>query len=112
MTKLLESNVKSVSEADIIIIGFPDESRSDAVRKGTKKALEFVRRAYNDKEYFGDVGKKVPILPMSGSMKKNIYDLGNSRRSNIKKLASYAYCSRKIPIIIGGDHSLTSIVLR
>jgi len=112
MTKLLESNVNSASEADIIIIGFPDESKSDAVRKGTKKAPEFVRRAYNDKQYFGEVGKKVPILAMSGSMKKNIYDLGNSRRSNIKRLVSHTYCSGKIPIIIGGDHSLTSIVLR
>lgn len=30
MTKLLESNVNSATEADIIIIGFPDESKCDA----------------------------------------------------------------------------------
>ena len=45
---------------------------------------------------------------MSGSMSKRIFDFGNSRRRNIHKLVS-SYSSGKFPIIIGGDHSLTTL---
>ena len=102
MVKFLTSNVNSISEAQIIIIGFPDESKSDAVRTGTSKAPEILRRVYNDTQYFGESGKKTPISPMSGSMNKRIYDFGNSRRRNIHKLISNSYSSGKFPIIIGG----------
>lgn len=111
MVKLLASNVNSVSEAEIIIIGFPDDSKSDSPRSGSKKAPEMLRRVYNDTQYFGPP-KITPILPMSGTLNKKIYDLGDSSRRNICKLISDTYSSGKFAIIIGGDHSLTTLALR
>jgi agmatinase len=108
MVKFLASNVNSISEAQIIIIGFPDESKSDSIRLGTKKAPGILRRVYNDTQYF----ENTPISPMSGVMNKKVYDFGNSCRRNLHKLVSNTYSSGKFPIIIGGDHSLTTLTLR
>jgi agmatinase len=112
MIKLFASNVNSISEADITIIGFPDDSKSDAKRTGTKKGPDVLRAAYNDYHYFKANGKKIPIFPMSGTMNKRIFDLGNVYRSDLYKLIFEIYSVGKIPIVIGGDHSLTAIALR
>jgi agmatinase len=112
MVKLLVSNVSSIEVADITIIGFPDDSKSDANRTGAKKGPDILRRVYNDSHYFGDPGKKTPILPMSGIMNKKIFDYGNVGRNNLYKVV-FDICSLgKIPVVLGGDHSLTTIALR
>ena len=112
MTKLLASNVRSISESDITIIGFPDESKSDAKRSGTKKGPDILRNVYNDSQYFDAENKKIPILPMSGSMNKKIYDFGNVNREDLYNLIFDICTLGKIPIILGGDHSLTTIALK
>ena len=68
MVRLLPWNVTSIEDADITIIGFPDDSKSDAIRTGTKKGPDMLRRVYNDSHYIGEPGKKTPILHMSGVM--------------------------------------------
>jgi agmatinase len=112
MVRLLVSNVSSIEDADITIIGFPDDSKSDAIRTGTKKGPDILRRVYNDSHYFGDAGKKTPILPMSGAMNKKVFDFGNVGRNNMYNVV-FDICSLgKIPMVLGGDHSLTTIALR
>ncbi|HEX7178910.1 MAG TPA: arginase family protein [Nitrososphaeraceae archaeon] len=112
MIKLLVSNVGSISDADITIIGFPDDSKSDANRTGTKKGPDILRRVYNDSHYFEADGKKTPILPMSGIMNKKIFDFGNVVRNNMYNVV-FDICSLgKIPIVLGGDHSVTTLALR
>lgn len=112
MVRLLASNVSSIEDADITIIGFPDDSKSDATRTGTKKGPDILRRVYNDSHYFGDAGKKTPILPMSGVMNKKVFDFGNVSRTNMYNVV-FDICSLgKIPMVLGGDHSLTTIALR
>jgi agmatinase len=112
MIRLLASNVTSFLNADIIIIGFPDDSKSDAKRSGAKKGPDVLRRVYNESQYFEGAGKKLPIMPMSGSMNKKIFDLGNVSRGKMYKVV-FDICSLgKRPIILGGDHSLTTIVLK
>jgi agmatinase len=112
MIRLLASNVDSISDADITIIGFPDDSKSDAIRTGAKKGPDTLRRVYNDSHYFEADGKKTPILPMSGIMNKKIFDFGNVNRNNLYNVV-FDICSLgKIPIVLGGDHSLTTIALR
>jgi agmatinase len=112
MVRLLASNVNSIEDADITIIGFPDDSKSDAIHTGAKKGPDILRRVYNDSQYFEGAGKKTPILPMSGVMNKKIFDFGNVGRNNMYNVV-FDICSLgKIPMVLGGDHSLTTIALR
>jgi agmatinase len=75
--KLLHSNVNSISKADIVVLGVPDESRSHAKRKGASKGPDSLRRASNYYEFFERDGKIIPISPMSGTLEnKKIMDGG------------------------------------
>lgn len=112
MVRLLVSNVSSIEDADITIVGFPDDSKSDAIRTGTKKGPDILRRVYNDSQYFGEPGKKTPILPMSGVMNKKIFDFGNVDRNDLYNVVFDTCSLGKIPMVLGGDHSLTTIALR
>lgn len=110
--KLLHSNVNSVAQADIIVIGVPDESRSHAKRKGASKGPDSLRKASNSFEFFKRGGKIIPICPMKGTLEnKKILDLGNTSRKNLHKLIFDLASAKKIPITIGGDHSITADIL-
>src|SRR4029078_8140027 len=110
--KLLHSNVNSVAQADVIVIGVPDESRSHAKRKGASKGPDSLRKASNSFEFFKRAGKIIPICPMKGSLEdKKILDLGNTSRKNLYKLIFDLTSAKKIPVTIGGDHSITADIL-
>ncbi len=113
MVKLLHSNVKSISHSDIVILGVPDESRSHAKRKGASKGPDSLRTASNYYEFFERDGKIIPICPMSGTLEnKKILDFGNVTRDDLYRLVFDIVSAKKIPIIIGGDHSITTIILQ
>lgn len=113
MVKLFHSNVLTVAEADIVVLGIPDESRSHAKRKGASKGPDSLRRASNDFEFFERDGKRIPICPMSGVLeKKKIIDIGNLSKNDLYKEISEIVSAKKIPITIGGDHSITTVILR
>ena len=111
--KLIHSNVKSIFQADIVIIGVPDESKSHAKRKGASKGPDSLRRASNIFEFFEREGKIIPICPMKGTLEnKKMLDFGNVSREDLYKLVFDIVSSKKIPISIGGDHSITTIILQ
>lgn len=114
MVRFYRSNKhSSVSEADIILIGVPDESKSLAKRKGTNRAPDIIRSAFNESEFFEREGKTIPVAPMRGSLdNKRIVDVGNVNREDLYQLIVDLVSSKKIPIIIGGDHSITTIALQ
>jgi agmatinase len=114
MVRLYRSNIHTaVSLGDIFLIGVPDESRSLAKRKGTSRAPDIIRSAFNETEFFERQGKTIPISPMRGSLdNKQIVDVGDVNRDDLYKLIVDLVSFKKIPIIIGGDHSITTIVLR
>jgi agmatinase len=114
MVRFYRSNKHStVSEADIILIGVPDESKSLAKRKGTNRAPDIIRSAFNESEFFEREGKTIPISPMRGSLdNKRVVDVGNVKREDLYQLIVGLVSSKKIPIIIGGDHSITTIALQ
>ena len=112
MIKLLHSNVTSISNADIVILGVPDESKSLAKRKGASKGPDSLRKASNYYEFFERDGNTIPICPMSGTLEnKNILDFGNVTRDDLHRLIYDIVSLEKVPITIGGDHSITSIIL-
>lgn len=112
MIKLFHSNVQSIAQADIVVLGIPDESRSHAKRKGASKGPDSLRRASNYYEFFERDGNRIPICPMSGTLEnKKIIDVGNLSRDNLYKAVFDIVSTKKIPITIGGDHSITTIIL-
>jgi len=112
MITLNYSNVNEVSKADIVIIGVPDESKSHAKRKGTIKGPDILRRSSNESNFFERGGKTIPICPMRGAIDgKCIFDYGNIRREDLYRLIFELVSSKKIPIVIGGDHSITTVIL-
>ena len=113
MVSLYHSNIESISKADIVIIGVPDESKSHARRKGTSKGPDIIRIASNESDFFERNGKVIPICPMRGCFdSKKILDYGNIKRENLYQLIFDLVSSKKIPIILGGDHSVTTIALK
>lgn len=106
------SNVKKIADADIVIIGVPDESKSHAKRKGSSKGPDAIRLASNQTEFFERKGKSISILPMRGKTdNKRVLDMGNIQRNHLYSVIFDLISNNKIPIVIGGDHSITSISL-
>lgn len=113
MIKYFHANVRSLSKADIVILGVPDESRSLAKRKGTKRGPYSLRRASNYYEFFERDGKRIPICPMSGTLENmKIIDIGDLSRDELYAKIFDIVSAKKIPITIGGDHSITTIILK
>ena len=113
MVKLFHSNVHSIAQADIVILGVPDETRSHAKRKGASKGPDGLRLASNYYEFFEREGKRIPICPMSGTLEnKKILDFGNVPRDDLYRLVFDIVSAKKIPLTIGGDHSITAVILQ
>jgi agmatinase len=113
VVKLFHSNVDSIAEADIVILGVPDESRSHAKRKGASMGPDSLRLASNYYEFFEREGNRIPICPMSGTLEnKKILDIGNVPREDLYRLVFDIVSNKKIPITIGGDHSITTLILQ
>jgi agmatinase len=113
VVKLFHSNVHSIAQADIVILGVPDESRSHAKRKGARMGPDSLRLASNYYEFFEREGNRIPICPMSGTLEnKKILDFGNVPREDLYRLVFDIVSTKKIPITIGGDHSITTIILQ
>jgi agmatinase len=111
--KLFHSNVKSIFKADIVVLGVPDESRSHAKRKGASKGPDGLRVASNSFEFFEREGKIIPICPMKGTLEnKKILDFGNITREDLYRLVFDIVSAKKLPITIGGDHSITTLILQ
>jgi agmatinase len=113
MIKFYRSTVETLSDANIVLIGVPDEARSHAERKGTSRAPDIIRLASNQSEFFKREGKIIPTSPMLGSLSdKKILDLGNIERERLPSVICHLISNGKLPIIIGGDHSITTIALK
>jgi agmatinase len=114
MVRLHRSNADSMKEVDIVVIGVPDESKSHAKRRGTSRGPDVLRNASNEYEFFERSGKLIPTCPMHGTFdRKRIFDAGNIPNKQELRQTVFNIASRgKLPIMIGGDHSLTTETVR
>ncbi len=110
MEKICWANTDDFEESEFVIIGIPDESQSHALRKGTEEAPFKIRQISNLRDSFERDGKVSLGRPFQGSEKK-VHDMGNIRRDQIENTYDKISASSKIPISIGGDHSITRQII-
>jgi len=110
MEKICWANTDDFEQSEFVIIGIPDESQSHALRKGSEEAPFKIRQISNLRDSFERDGKISLGRPFQGSQKK-VHDFGNITRSQIESIYDKISASSKIPISIGGDHSITRQII-
>lgn len=110
MEKICWANTDSFDESEFVIAGIPDESKSHSIRKGTQDAPFKIRQVSNQRDAYTRNGKKSFGIPVQGTRKK-VHDLGNITLEQIENNYKKIVASSKIPITIGGDHSITSKII-
>jgi len=110
MEKICWSNTDNFDDAEFVIVGIPDESQSHALRKGTEEAPFKIRQISNLRDSFERDGKISLGRPFQGSEKK-VHDIGNINREQIENVYDKISASSKIPISIGGDHSISRQII-
>lgn len=111
MEKICWANTDNFKEADFVIVGIPDESQSHAIRQGTEEAPSKIREISNLRDSFTRNGIKSLGLPFTGTSKK-VHDFGNINRNQIDEVYEKIVNELKIPISIGGDHSITRQIIK
>lgn len=110
MEKICWANTDNFEESKFVIVGIPDESQSHALRRGTEEAPYKIRLVSNFRDSYERNNKKSIGRPFSGTEKK-VHDLGNISRVEIDEVYDKITASSKIPISMGGDHSITRQII-
>ena len=109
--KICWANTDNFDEAEIVIVGIPDESKSHSLRKGTSEAPHKIREISSIRDTYKR-GNNISLgLPFSGINKK-VYDYGNIERSEVTKVIDKIVSKSKIPLAIGGDHSISAEIIK
>jgi len=99
----------SFEEADCVIIGVPDETGSRASRVGAQLGPYFIRNISTSRDVYGP--NRI-AQSLSGEIKTKIHDLGDVKKEDVEKTIKYIVENKKIPVTLGGDHSITTEVLK
>lgn len=110
MEKICWAN-SDYDNSDVVIIGIPDESQSHSVREGTSKAPDQIRKISNLADTYKRNDQTFTGYPTNW-ISKNIFDYGNIARNQIPEIFDKIYTDLKIPISIGGDHSMSAAIIR
>ena len=106
------ANVTSMIEAEIALVLVADESKSLAPRKGTDQGPNAMRYAFKNSEVFKREDKTILICPMRNNyFNKKILDTGFTSRNDLYSLICELVANKIVPVIIGGDHSITTIAI-
>ena len=109
--KICWANTDNFDEAEIVIVGIPDESKSHSLRKGTSEAPHKIREISSIRDTYKR-GNNISLgLPFSGINKK-VYDYGNIERSEVTQVIDKIVSKSKIPLSIGGDHSISAEIIK
>lgn len=106
--KFAWSNADRLEEADIVIIGVPDESGSHSSRKSASKAPDRIRQVSSERDVFVREGMKTLAMPELSTINKRVLDFGNVKKDEVADVVKKIVSNDKIPIVIGGDHSITT----
>ena len=105
------ANTESFEEAEVVIVGIPDESKSHAERKSTSEAPNKIRQISTMRDTYSRDNTISLGMPFEG-LKKKVFDYGNVTRSQIGEVINKIVSKSKIPISIGGDHSISVEIIK
>jgi agmatinase len=105
------ANTDSFDKSDIVVVGIPDESKSHALRKGTSEAPHKIREVSSIRDTYKRGEDILLGLPLEGITKK-VYDYGNVERNQVSGTIDKIVTEKKIPISIGGDHSISTEIIK
>jgi agmatinase len=110
--KICWANTTSIEQSSIVIVGIPDESGSHSIQLGAAEAPDTIRRISNKRDVYDE--KKFLCLahPVSGLGSAGIYDYGNIKKNQVTQTFEKILAFPKTPISIGGDHSITTSILK
>lgn len=111
MMNICWANTDSFDKSDIVIVGIPDESKSHALRKGTSEAPHKIREISLIRDTYRRVEDASVGFPFEGITKK-VYDYGNVERNQASSVIDKIVKEKKIPISIGGDHSISTEIIK
>ena len=109
--KICWANTDNFDDADIVIVGIPDESKSHALRKGTSEAPDKIREISSIRDTYTRDGKTSLGLPLGG-LKKKVFDYGNIKRDHVGEVIDKIISKSKIPFSVGGDHSISVEIIK
>jgi agmatinase len=101
-----------MEEADIVLFGVPDESHTHAIRSGTAKAPDQIRKVSVERGIFERSGEKTASLPSMSPLVERIIDAGDIPRSQVPDFVEKVARQGRVPFMIGGDHSITAEALK
>ncbi len=91
-------------EAEFVILGIPYEDKEMSFREGTSDAPDFIRyESWNYESYC--IKHNIDLQDIA------IHDAGNFNIEEGKKLVKKAIEDRKMPVVIGGAHSITPHII-
>lgn len=101
--KIVWHNSKNIQEAEVAVIGVPDESGSHARRKGSSRGPDAIRKI--SRRRFVYVHNREESVEQAGAGLIKA-------KARVRKVVENVVKARKIPIVLGGDHSITFEVLK
>lgn len=105
------ANVNKYEQADVVLFGVPDESGSHAKRRGAALGPEAIRRVSN--EYFSVFrGGQRSVFQTYCPITQKIFDYGDVKKGKVTELIARVTHDKKMPVCVGGDHSITFDVLK
>jgi len=110
--KICWANTEDFDQADFVILGVPDESQSHSLREGTAEAPFRIREISKLRDSYGRNDKISLGYPFSYSLQQKVIDYGNINRVQINEVYDKIVSNSKIPITIGGDHSITREIIK
>jgi len=110
MEKICWEN-STYDDSNIVIVGIPDESQSHSLREGTSKAPEQIRKISNMMDSYTREKQKTLGYPMNG-ISRNVFDYGDIKRQQIPETFKKIFADSKIPISVGGDHSISTSIIK
>ena len=89
MSKFVWSNT-NFEQAEVILVGIPDESGSKSYRSGSSNGPDQIRKISNQRELFGP--NRI-AQSMTGEIGLNVWDYGNI--SKIKESGAMSSCTTR-----------------
>lgn len=102
----------SLKDAKFVIIGVPDESGSHSYRKGTSQGPNAIRDVFNKRNVIIRKGEKGFYQSETGLLTARIHDYCNVQKKMVSAIIEGIAKQGKIPVVMGGDHSITAEVLK